>query len=145
MRINITFTLIIPSDQIHNDKSDIMLKVLRSTWITLKAREKKRIRNSFIFFVWLVITFVFFSLLRFRLVRVKQFTRKYFSKNDLRKNILREKKKKIFFSVKCFTDLKSIRHFTEKWLDFPLTKKIFSVDHLFSVKQTPKNSKNIFL
>ena len=48
-------------------------------------------------------------------------------------------------SVKCFTDLKSVRHFTEKWLDFPLTRKIFSVDHLFSVKQTPENLKNIFL
>ena len=31
------------------------------------------------------------------------------------------KKKEIFFYVKCFTDLKSVRHFTEKWLDFPLT------------------------
>ena len=56
-----------------------------------------------------------------------------------------EKKKEIFFSVKCFTDLKSVRHFTEKWLDFSLTRKIFFVDHLFFVKQTPKNPENIFM
>ena len=85
--------------------------------------------------------------LRLRLVRVKRLTGKCFPENDLRENILREKKKRkiFFFSVKCFTDLKSVRHFTEKWLDFPLTRKIFSVDHLFSVKQTPENPENIFL
>ena len=53
--------------------------------------------------------------------------------------------KKIFFYVKRFTDLKSVKHFIEKWLDFPLTKKIFFVDHLFFVKQTSKNTENIFL
>ena len=52
-----------------------------------------------------------------------------------------KKKEFFFFFVKCFTDLKSVRHFTEKWFDFPLTRKIFSVDHLFSVKQTPENPK----
>ena len=71
--------------------------------------------------------------LRLRLVRVKRLTGKCFPENDLRENILREKKKI------SFTDLKSVRHFTEKWLDFPLTRKIFSV------KQTPENPENIFL
>ena len=47
---------------------------------------------------------------RLYLVRVKRLIEKYFSENDLRKNILREKKN----SVKYFTDLKSVRHFTEK-------------------------------
>ena len=91
----------------------------------------------YVFFIQITKYILIFFLLRLRLVRVKRFIRKYFSENDLRKNILREKKKKI--SVKCFTDLKSVRHFTEKWLDFSLTRKIFFV------KQTPENPENIFL
>ena len=47
--------------------------------------------------------------------------------------------------VKCFTFFKSVRHFTEKWLNFQLTRKMFSVDHLFFAKQTPENTENIFL
>ena len=81
------------------------------------------------------------------LVRVKWLTGKCFSENDLRENILREKKKKnFFFSVKCFTDLKSVRHFIEKWLDFSLTTYFLWNKHpkirktffckSFSVKQT---------
>ena len=69
--------------------------------------------------------------------------RKMFFEKWLTEKYFTGKKKKI--SVKYFTDLKSVRYFTEKWLDFPLTRKIFSVDHLFSVKQTPENPKNIFL
>ena len=52
----------------------------------------------------------------------------------------KEKKK----TRKIFTFFKSVRHFTEKWFDFQLTRKMFSVDHLFSVKQTPENTENIF-
>ena len=70
---------------------------------------------------------------------------KMFPENDLRENILQEKKREKKKLVKCFTFFKSVRHFTEKWLDFQLTRKMFSVDHLFSAKQTPENAENIFL
>ena len=79
----------------------------------------------------------------------------YFTKNHFRKNVFRkmtygktfykkkkERKRKL---VKCFTFFKSVRYFTEKWLDFQLIRKMFSVDHLFSAKQTAENAKNIFL
>ena len=84
-------------------------------------------------------------ILRLRLFHEKSLSGKCFPKNDLRENILREKKKRKKKLVKYFTFFKSIRHFTEKWLDFQLTWKMFSVDHLFFAKQTPENAENIFL
>ena len=77
-----------------------------------------------------------------------------FTENHFRENIFRKMTyEKIFYGkkkrkkklVKCFTFFKSVRHFTKKWLDFQLTRKMFSVDHLFSAKQTPENAENIFL
>ena len=78
----------------------------------------------------------------------------YFTENHFRKNVFRKMTyRKIFYGkkkrkkklVKCFTFFKSVRHFTKKWLDFQLTRKIFFVDHLFFAKQTPENIENIFL
>ena len=37
-----------------------------------------------------------------------------------------------------FPLFKFVKHFIEKWFYFQLTRKIFSVDHLFSVKHTRK-------
>ena len=83
-------------------------------------------------------------ILRLRLFHGKSLSGKCFPENDLWENILRKKKEKKKL-VKCFTFFKSVRHFTNKWFDFQLTRKIFSIDHLFSAKQTSENAENIFL
>ena len=100
---------------------------------------------STILYTFLVQIENYLFIFRLRLFHGKSLSGKYFSKNDLRENIYekkRERKKKL---IKCFILFKSVRHFTEKWLDFQLTRKMFSVDHLFFVKQTPENAENIFL
>ena len=69
------------------------------------------------------------------------FRKNVFPENDLRKNIL-QKKKREKKTRKMFYIFQIRKTFYRKMAYFQLTRKIFSVDHLFSAKQTPENAEN---